>query len=83
MDVHRAADALERLLFEEPQQLGLQAWHHLPDFVKEHRATVGSLEQATLLAIRAREGAPFVPEQFAFEQRLGQRRTGDVHERLR
>ena len=40
MDVGRSADALERLLFEKPQQLGLEQRHHLADFVEKHRAAV-------------------------------------------
>ena len=76
-----AADALERLLLEKPQQLGLQPRHHLADLVEEHRAAVGHLEQAALLLARIGERAALVTEQLAFEQRLGQRRAGDVHER--
>ena len=49
-----AADALERLLLEEPQQLRLQRRHHLADFVEEHRAAVGRFEQPALLPIARR-----------------------------
>ncbi len=83
VDVGRSANPPERPLFEEPQQLGLEGRHHLADFVEKHRAAVGRLEQSPLLAIRAGEGAALVPEQLALEQVLGQRRAGDVHERLR
>ena len=41
------------------------------------------LEQAALLPVGAGERAALVAEQLALEQRLGQRRAGDVHERLR
>ena len=69
-DVLRAADALERLLLEEAQQLGLQRRHHLADLVEEHRAAVGRLEQAALLLPRVGEGAALVAEELALEQRL-------------
>ncbi len=82
VDVHRPADPPERPLLEKPEQLGLQGRHHLADFVEKHRAAVGRFEQPALLAIRAGEGAALVPEQLALEQVLGQRRAGDVHERL-
>ena len=77
------ADPLERFLFEKPQHLGLQAGHHLADLVEEHRAAVGRFQQSPLLPIRAGERAALVAEQLAFQQRLRQRRAGDVHERLR
>ena len=83
MNVDRAADALERLLLEEPQQLRLQARHHLADLVEKDRAAVGRLEQPALLPIGAGERAALVAEQLALEQRFRQRRAGDVHERLR
>ena len=75
-----AADALEALLFEEAQQLGLQRRHHLADLVEEHRAAVGALEQPALLHPRIGERAALVAEQLALEQLLRQRRAGDVHE---
>ena len=81
VEVHRPADALERLLLEKPQQLRLERRHHLADLVEKHRPAIGRFEQAALLPIRARERAALVAEQLAFEQGLGQRRAGDVHER--
>ncbi len=81
-DVGCAAHALEGLLFEKAQQLRLQPRHHLADFVEEHRAAVGHLEQAALLLARIGKRATLVAEQLALEQRFGQRRAGDVHERL-
>ena len=56
-DVRRAADAPERLLFEKPEQLGLQRRRHLADLVEEDRALVGLLEQPALL-LRASVNAP-------------------------
>ena len=79
-----AADPFERLLFEKPQQLRLQPRRHLADFVEKHRAAVGRSRAARASAARASgEGAALVAEQLAFEQRLGQRRARDVHERPR
>ena len=43
----------------------------------------GHLEQAGLVAHRPGEGAADVAEQLGFEQRLGQRRAVDRHERRR
>ena len=46
MDVRGAADPLECLLFQKPQQLGLQQRHHLADFVEKDRAAVRRFNQA-------------------------------------
>ena len=57
-DVGRAADALERLLLEKAQQLGLQRRHHLADLVEEHRAAVGRSRAGRASAGRASVNAP-------------------------
>ncbi len=80
-DISQPTDPLERLLFQKPQQLGLQRRRHLPDFVEEDRAAVGRFEQPALLLAGVGEGAALVPEQLAFEQLLRERRAGDVDER--
>ena len=82
-NVRRAADPLEALLLEEPQQLGLQPRRHLADLVEEDRSAVGHLEQSFLLHARVRERAALVAEQLALEQLLRESRARDVHERLR
>ena len=74
-DVRQAADALEGLLLEEAEELGLEARRHLPDFVEEDGAAVGGFEQAPFLLPCVGEGAALVAEQLAFEQLLGERRT--------
>ena len=77
VDVTRAAvgaDALNFAGLEEPQQQALHAQRHLADFVEEHRAHVGRLELARLVAIGAGEAALHVTEQFRFEQRFRQTR---------
>ena len=63
LDVGGAADTLERLLFEEAQQLGLQQRDDLANLVEEHRAAVGGFNQSAFLAIGAGERAAFVTEQ--------------------
>jgi hypothetical protein len=71
------ADALELLFLEHAQQLGLQVGADLADLVEQQRAAVGELEAAFALLVRAGEGAAFVAEQLALEQRFRQR--GAVH----
>ena len=72
-DVGGAAHALEALLLEEAQQLGLQRRRHLADFVEEDRPAVGGFEQAPLLHPRVGEGPALVAEELALEQLLRQR----------
>ena len=78
----RTAHAVEAALLQHAQQVHLQLGRDVADLVEENRAAVGHLELAALLLAGAGEGAFFVAEQLAFEQRLGQRRAGDRHERL-
>jgi hypothetical protein len=54
---------------------------HLADLVEEDGAVVGHLELARLVAIGAREAALHVAEQLRLEQRFGQPRAVDGHER--
>ena len=76
------ADALELLVLQEAQQLGLQRRRDLADLVEEQRAALGRLDAARLVAHRAGERAARVAEQLAREQLLGQRRAVDHDERL-
>ena len=48
------------------------------DFIEKQRAAFGKLEAAEFAAMRARERAALVAEQFAFEQMLGIR--GAIHD---
>ena len=57
-----SADALELLLLEHAQQLGLQVEAHLAHFVEEQSAEVGSLEGAFDAPDCAGEGAFLVAE---------------------
>src|SRR5213076_424485 len=74
-----AADAAERALLQDAQQLHLRRRRHLRDFVEEQRAVVRQLEAALTALDGAGEGALLVPEQLAFEQRVGNRRAVDRH----
>ena len=74
----RATDARERAVLQKPEQLGLKRLAHVGDFIKENRAAVGLLDASGFLPDRAGERAFFVAEQFAFEQRFGNRGAVDA-----
>ena len=76
----RAADAVERPLLQDAQELALRRRRELADLVEEDRAAVGQLELAQPARGRAREGAPLVAEELALEQRLGNRGAVDRDE---
>jgi hypothetical protein len=57
-NIRKPADALERLLLEKPQQLGLKRRGHLTDLVEEQRAAVRRLDETALLLTRASVNAP-------------------------
>jgi hypothetical protein len=75
-----AADALERALLEDPQQLDLCLQRKVADLVEEERPPVGQLDATGLATRGAREGALLVSEQLALEQGVGQRRAVDRDE---
>ena len=50
----RAAEALELVLLQHAQELGLRARAHVADLVEEQRAAVGLLEAADALLDRRR-----------------------------
>ena len=74
------ADALERPLLQESQQLGLQARRHLADFVEEQRAALGHLDAPRLIADGAGEGALGVAEELAGQKLLGEGGAVDRYE---
>ena len=82
VDANRAgaAEALELVLLQHAQDLGLRARAHVADLVEEQRAAVGLLEAADALAIGARERALLVAEQLRFEQVFLQRGAVDLDE---
>ena len=76
-----AADPLERLLLQQPQDLGLGRRRHVADLVEEQRAAVALLELADPPAVGAGEGALLVAEQLALQQVLGDGGAVDGQER--
>ncbi len=80
-DGARAAQPLELLILEHPQELRLRRGRHVADLVEEERAAVRLLEAPDARAVGAREGAALVTEELGLEQRLGQRRAVHLHER--
>ena len=73
-DVHLqkggAADALEPLLFERAEDLGLQRQRQIANLVEKQRPAVRELELAGLARSRAGKRALLVPEELGFEQVL-------------
>jgi hypothetical protein len=74
------ADALELLLLEHAQELGLQVEPHLGDLVEEERAAVRALERSLHPLDRAGEGALLVAEERALHQPLRERRAVELDE---
>ena len=68
-----AADAHDLALLQDAQQVGLRLEADVADLVEEDRAAFGDFELALLAVLRSGECAFLVAEQFAFEQRLGER----------
>ena len=68
-------------LLERAQELRLQRRGSSPISSRKQRAAVGRLEQAAPGGDGAGERAALVAEQLGLEQRLGQRRAVDRHER--
>ena len=65
------AHALNLAGLEESKQQRLHPQTHLADFVHEDGAAMGALEPAGLVAMRIRETAFDVTEQFGFQKRSG------------
>src|SRR5450755_41591 len=70
LDILKAAEPAEILVFQHAQELGLEHQWNLANFVKKECALVGQLEDAAFLLAGIGKGALFVAEQFAFEQSL-------------
>ena len=68
----RASQAAERLLLEDPEQLGLGGGRERGDFVEVCRAAAGGLQQAHGRGDRAGEGAALVSEHLALEELIGE-----------
>src|SRR5581483_2127235 len=84
-DVHLdgaiAADALELAFLQYAQELGLDLRRDFADFVEENGAVVGEFESAFALGDGAGEGTFFVPEEFAFDEVLGDGGAVELDER--
>ena len=74
-----AADALDRQVLDDAQQLGLRGHRQIGDLVEKQRAAVGVLELAAPSA-HAGRGPLLDAEQLRFDQRLDQRRAIDGDE---
>ena len=68
-----AADARDLALLQHAQQIGLRLQADVADFVEKYRAAFGDFKFSLLAILRPGERAFFVTEEFAFEQRLGER----------
>jgi hypothetical protein len=75
------ADAPDLPLLQRSQELDLHARRNLADLVEQQRPAVGGLEQARPILRRARERAPRVAEELAFEQGLGDGAAVDCDKR--
>src|SRR5579859_1989397 len=80
LDALVAADRTDFFFLQDAQQLSLQLQRQLANFIEEDRAPVGGLEQSLLRLQSAGEGAFFVPEKFAFNERGNERSAIDGHE---
>jgi hypothetical protein len=78
----RSVRALELLLLERAQQLGLTRERELADLVEKQRPFAGRFERARARGHRARERASLVAEELALEEGLGDRGAVDDAQRL-
>jgi hypothetical protein len=62
------AEALDLLLLQGAQELGLGSEGHVADFVEQEGAVIGVLEQSHFVVGGAGEGAFDVAEEFAFKE---------------
>ncbi len=72
MDRRSAADALDLVLLEDAEQLGLGFQGELADLVQEQGAPVGQLEAADAPGDGAGEGPFLVAEEFALDEARGE-----------
>ena len=73
LDRARTTDPLKLAFLQHAQKFRLRPGRQLPDFIEQDRATVGELESAFALALRACKGAFFMAKQFALDESLRQR----------
>ena len=77
-----AAHARDLALLQNAQQIGLRLQADVANFVEENRSAFGNFELAFLAVLRAGERAFLVSEEFALEQRLGQRAAVNGDQRM-
>ena len=77
----RAADAVEGPVFRHAQDLFLGLHGQVGDLVQKEGAPVGVLEASLAPGHGAGEGPSLVPEQFGVQERPGQGRAVEGHER--
>ena len=75
-----AADPLEFLFLQDPQERDLHFRRQLADFVEEDRSAIRRLETSDPLLQGSRERALFVAEQLAGDEFGRERRTIHLHE---
>ncbi len=78
-----AAQALQFLLFQKTQQLGLETQGHLANFVEEKRASLRRLDSSRIGLRGAGKRAAGISEEFGFEQGFGNGGTIDDRESAR
>src|ERR1039457_2127946 len=74
-----AAQSFKLAVLNDPQQLGLQFQRQISDFIEEYGASVGQLKTPDLSGIGPGEGAPFTPEELAFDEGRRQCRAVDCY----
>jgi hypothetical protein len=75
-----AAEATNRAVLKDRQELALEGRGQEADLVEEKGAAVGGLKEAGLGLASVSEGATLVPEQLGFEERLGDGGAVDIDE---
>src|SRR6185437_13935861 len=75
------ADPAELPVLQQLQKLGLQAQVEFGDFIEKESAAMGQFHTPWFRSVSAGEGAFFVPEEFAFQQRARDRGTVDLDKR--
>ena len=80
LDRLRPTQSLEPLLLQHSEHLGLGRQAHIADFIQKQRAAVRHLKLSAPHHHCAGERALFVAEQFALNERLGDRGAVHLHE---
>jgi len=76
------ADALELAFLKDAEQTDLRGRGEVTNFIEKDRAAMGQFKAALALRDGARERAFLVAEQFAFNDRFGERGAIDAYERF-